>query len=133
MAHKLIFASFLRLSQLGNTFWEYFFKKLTARKPETLVYFASTDTHSLYAMLSKSVTYVVLNSSSDTVCNTDYFNKIVQLHNTKLKIPKSYVIEWRNCLIETIRELDESLTDNELAIWINIIDILIEPIGVTGE
>lgn len=81
-------------------------------------------------MLSKSVTYVVLNSSSNSVQSDSYFQKIVDIHNRRLQIPKSYVQDWRDSLIETIQELDTELTSEELKIWIETIDILVEPMGV---
>lgn len=86
--------------------------------------------HYLYTMLSKSVTYVVLNSSSNSVQSDSYFQMIIDTHNRKLRIPKSYVQDWRDSLIETIQELDTELTADELQIWIETIDILVEPIGV---
>jgi hypothetical protein len=38
--------------------------------------------------------------------------------------------DWRDSLIETTQELDTELTSEELKIWIETIDILVEPIGV---
>lgn len=111
-------------------FWEMLYKKLISKRPDTLKYFSDTDMHSLYTMLSKSVAYVVLNSSSNSVYSNSYFQKVVDLHNRKLQIPKSYVQDWRNSLIETIQELDTELTSDELQIWIETIDLLVDPIGV---
>lgn len=130
MAHVRILNSFSRLSEYGNIFWETLYKKLISKQPDTLKYFSNTNMHHLYSMLSKSVTYVVLNSSSSSVQSDSYFLRIVELHNRKLKIPKSYVQDWRDSLIETIEELDSELTPEELNHWIEAIDILIEPIGV---
>lgn len=130
MAHVKIINSFSRLSEHGNMFWETLYKKLISRRPDTLKYFSNTDMHYLYTMLSKSVTYVVLNSSSNSVQSDSYFQKIVDIHNRRLQIPKSYVQDWRDSLIETIQELDIELTSEDLKIWIETIDILVEPIGV---
>jgi len=103
---------------------------MISKRPDTLKYFENADMHHLYTMLSKSVTYVVLNSSSQSVQSESYFKKIIDTHNQKFQIPKSYVQDWRDCLIETIQELDSELTTDELQIWIETIDILVEPIGV---
>lgn len=73
---------------------------------------------------------MVLNSSSNSVQSDSYFQKIVDIHNNKLQIPKSYLQDWRDSLIETTQELDTELTSEELKIWIETIDILVEPIGV---
>ena len=130
MAHELLIYSFSRLSEYGNKFWETLYKKMISKRPDTLKYFENADMHHLYTMLSKSVTYVVLNSSSQSVQSESYFKKIIDTHNQKFQIPKSYVQDWRDCLIETIQELDSELTTDELQIWIETIDILVEPIGV---
>ena len=130
MAHKKIIRSFSRLSEHGSKFWESLYKKLMIKKPDTLKYFGKTDMHALYTMLSNSVTYIVLNSSSDTVQSSEYFQKVVKIHNDKLKIPKTYIWEWRNCLLQTIQEFDSELTEAEFEIWRQAVDIIIEPIGV---
>lgn len=133
MAHKEIIRSFSRLSELGNQFWESFYDKLMNKKPDTLKYFRNTDMHHLYTMLSKSVTYIVLNSSTDSVQSSAYFHKVIAIHNEQLKIPKSYILEWKLCLLETIRELDPELDSKEYETWVETIDIMIEPIGVNIE
>lgn len=130
MAHVKILGSFIRLSKYGNVFWERLYKKLMIKQPDTLVYFSKTDMHGLYRMLSKSVTYVVLSSSNNSLKCSSYFNRIVDLHNKQLNIPQEYVNDWRGSLIETIQELDSELTDEELLIWTQTIDRMIEPIGV---
>lgn len=130
MAHQQILNSFGRLSEHGNVFWETMFKKLISKQPDVLKYFANTDMHHLYSMLSKSVTYIVLNSSTISVQSGSHFARIIQIHNTKYQIPKTYIKEWRDSVIETIQELDTELTQEGLHAWIEAIDILIEPIGI---
>jgi hemoglobin-like flavoprotein len=130
MANQKIIESFDRVNQHNNGFWRVFYERFTSQDPQIKALFAQVDMLKQFQMMSKSATYIVLNSARNEAHELDHVRQLVVKHNKELRVPKHLFLIWRECLLETLSEFDPEY-DAELEIhWRQAIDIFIAPFGI---
>lgn len=130
MANQIVFNSFKRIQEFGNDFWQTFYFRFVQSNVEIETLFKDTDMESQYKMLSQSVSYIMLNSNSDSAHTANHMTELIELHNGKLKIPKGHFIFWKECFLSTLRDFDPDYDDVVAHQWGEAIDRILVKFGI---
>ena len=103
--NQLFNDSYERIVAHGSEpFYQRFYEHFVAASPEVADAFANTDMERQYDMLSLSLMQI-MSFASDRRSNP-YIEKIASLH-ARLNISDNLFSLWAQCLIATVREMDD--------------------------
>jgi len=130
LANQIVFNSFKRIQEFGNDFWETFYFRFVQSNVEIQILFKDTNMENQYRMLSQSISYIMLNSNSESPHTTKHMVELITLHNKKLKIPKAHFIVWKECFLSTLKDFDPSYDELVEKTWCEAIDKMLAKFGI---